>query len=178
MRTWYFYNPDDLDRCLCGATLDDEDHNRKCTLDVNTYAKTVDFTNKDKSYWCAVFKDMEEKGIGDIEGPKTHLTFKNRLLAIQQLRYLRYDARLAPIRNRLGDPVRQYGAAIGKQINDAIAEASKGESCVDNERWARKRNSPDRRRYKKAKKSGCCGFYDAEIVIDGQTYLIGFNYGH
>lgn len=178
MAYWYFFNPEREDACLCGATLDDEDHHRKCRLDVSTYAKTIDLANKDKSYWCAVFKDMEEKRIGTIIRSKTILTSNNRLLAIQDMRKIRYDKRREPDRRRLSNPVRQYGVVIGTQIDDAIAEASKDKDCVDNERWARKRNSPDRRRYAKARKSGCCGFYDAEIIIDGETYLIGFNYGH
>jgi len=28
------------------------------------------------------------------------------------------------------------------------------------------------------KATGCCGFYDAQIVIDDKVYKIGFNYGH
>lgn len=55
----------------------------------------------------------------------------------------------------------------------------RGEPCVDNFRVALKRNSSQRRRYRNVQKRGCCGSHDFEAVgPDGETYLLGYNYGH
>lgn len=32
--------------------------------------------------------------------------------------------------------------------------------------------------YQRAQDSGCCGFFETRVTIDGQRYTIGCNYGH
>lgn len=49
---------------------------------------------------------------------------------------------------------------------------------MDNYRVAVKGIEEAEKCYQKTAEKGCCGFYDKEHVIDGTTYLIGFNYGH
>lgn len=51
--------------------------------------------------------------------------------------------------------------------------------CVDNWRVARLGNSPQMRRYRRQQKRGCCGSHDIiRRGPDGNTYMLGFNYGH
>lgn len=70
-----------------------------------------------------------------------------------------------------------------KSIFDVI-DKNEGISCVDNHRAARIWVSSQRRRYKKQKDRGCCGFYDAVVQRWNpeknrfDLYMIGFNYGH
>jgi len=49
---------------------------------------------------------------------------------------------------------------------------------ADNFRFARQDNADEIRTYQNAYDHGCCGFYDTDLTVDGQTILIGFNYGH
>jgi hypothetical protein len=50
--------------------------------------------------------------------------------------------------------------------------------CVDNCRIALKSDPKEMADYEAARADGCCGFYDQEILVDGEVYLIGCNYGH
>jgi len=50
--------------------------------------------------------------------------------------------------------------------------------CVDNCRIARKNDSNEVNAYEEARSEGCCGFFDMEILVDGEVFLIGCNYGH
>ncbi len=66
------------------------------------------------------------------------------------------------------------------QWAENILEKEVDESCMDNYRVANIRKSCQMKRYKRTYKHGCCGFFDEKRVcpIDGNTYLIGCNYGH
>lgn len=50
--------------------------------------------------------------------------------------------------------------------------------CVDNCRIARKSDPKEMADYEEARSGGCCGFFDREILVNGEVYLIGCNYGH
>ena len=56
-----------------------------------------------------------------------------------------------------------------EQVNDG---------CVDNYRLAYKSDRASLKRYRRAKSHGCCGFFDAHIIIAGRRAKIGCNYGH
>lgn len=49
---------------------------------------------------------------------------------------------------------------------------------ADNYRICKVGDVDDEYRYMDAKHKGCCGFYDTEIEIDGEQWMIGCNYGH
>lgn len=51
-------------------------------------------------------------------------------------------------------------------------------TCCDNRRVANMRKSSQRRRFVKARKSGCCGSHEWTATHDGVLYTLGFNYGH
>lgn len=61
---------------------------------------------------------------------------------------------------------------ISKIIDDNNYE------CADNFRYARIGDKFQEHIYQEIQDSGCCGFYDKEIDVDGIKYKIGFNYGH
>lgn len=50
--------------------------------------------------------------------------------------------------------------------------------CVDNERLAYDDDPEMMREYFSQEENGCCGSFDAEVVINGQEANIGCNYGH
>lgn len=50
--------------------------------------------------------------------------------------------------------------------------------CVDNYRFAFKDDDSNMKAYDAATQEGCCGFFDADIEIDGRAAIIGCNYGH
>ena len=50
--------------------------------------------------------------------------------------------------------------------------------CVDNTRFAWVDDPAAVTEYRDNQNHGCCGFFDAEIVIDGRKAIIGCNYGH
>jgi hypothetical protein len=174
-----FFRPGEgaVEICACGEMPEGE-HFNTCRLEVRNYLKSLFFGSYDKQYWKQVFKDMEEKGIGSMRKPLQVIDSKNKALARSIVKQARFDARDAVHRRRLSSPINQYGFEIGHQIEAAILDASADKKCVDNWRWALKSNSPDRRRYRKAQQRGCCGSFDSEVKINGQTYLFGFNYGH
>jgi hypothetical protein len=68
---------------------------------------------------------------------------------------------------------------IVRWAQGVLDEVSKDDCCVDNYRVARVRNSSQRRRYRRQKEHGCCGFMDfVREGPDGHRYMLGFNYGH
>ncbi len=50
--------------------------------------------------------------------------------------------------------------------------------CVDNHRFAYDDDQEDVAKYEQQRESGCCGFFDAAIMVDGRSATIGCNYGH
>ncbi len=73
-----------------------------------------------------------------------------------------------------------FEAKVATALFSALVAAivSTKDHCIDNIRFAAKDNAVEVAAYESARNHGCCGFYDAETVLDGKTYLIGFNYGH
>jgi hypothetical protein len=68
---------------------------------------------------------------------------------------------------------------IVKWAWETLDKESEGCDCVDNYRVAAVRSSPQMRRYKRQKEHGCCGSRNFRRKgPDGQTYALGFNYGH
>lgn len=58
---------------------------------------------------------------------------------------------------------------MGREVDDP---------CVDNERYAYLDDDLARARYYDQQDQGCCGFFDADIIVDGRPAMIGCNYGH
>jgi hypothetical protein len=50
--------------------------------------------------------------------------------------------------------------------------------CVDNHRFAFLDDSPAMVDYEDKRAGGCCGCFDAEVVVGGRLATIGCNYGH
>lgn len=60
-----------------------------------------------------------------------------------------------------------------------LDKESKDDDCVDNYRVACVSSTPQMRRYRSQKASGCCGSQDFKRRgPDGKRYVLGFNYGH
>ena len=57
-----------------------------------------------------------------------------------------------------------------------LAEVNDG--CVDNVRVAYKNDHASLKRYRRAKRRGCCGFFDAHVIIGVRRAKVGCNYGH
>ena len=57
-------------------------------------------------------------------------------------------------------------------------EEQVADSCVDNYRFAYEDDAEATRLYYDLKSAGCCGFFDADIIVDGRNAIIGCNYGH
>lgn len=49
---------------------------------------------------------------------------------------------------------------------------------ADNLRVARSEDSWEKAAYEYARRHGCCGCYDEEVLIGGVKFMIGCNYGH
>lgn len=64
------------------------------------------------------------------------------------------------------------------EANDWMAEAIADEECVDGYRFAFDDDAEAVSKYEAIHSNGCCGFFDADIVVDGRTARIGCNYGH
>lgn len=52
------------------------------------------------------------------------------------------------------------------------------DQCIDNYRFAFLDDEGALSKYAADQNDGCCGFYDAEITINGRIATIGCNYGH
>lgn len=52
------------------------------------------------------------------------------------------------------------------------------DECIDNTRFARVGNDVEEASYVAAVHDGCCGSYDTQVLIAGEQYLVGCNYGH
>lgn len=50
--------------------------------------------------------------------------------------------------------------------------------CVDNYREAVADDPEAVAKYEEMRRDGCCGAFDAVVLIKGQKYMIGCHYGH
>lgn len=57
-------------------------------------------------------------------------------------------------------------------------EALSGEECIDNYRFSFQDDSISMIKYVHAEDSGCCGFFDEDIMVAGRLAKIGCNFGH
>ena len=57
-------------------------------------------------------------------------------------------------------------------------ESEVDDPCTDNFRFAFEDDDAAMAKYDARKDSGCCGAFDAEIVVAGRLARIGCNYGH
>ena len=69
---------------------------------------------------------------------------------------------------------------VCNQAADIYKWADNEGGCVDNFRIKKHSCSYDTNRYENALASGCCGYVDKEVtnLKTGNTFTIGFNYGH
>lgn len=52
------------------------------------------------------------------------------------------------------------------------------EDCIDNYRFAFKDDADGMSNYTQTQNDGCCGFFDADIIVAGREATIGCNFGH
>ena len=57
-------------------------------------------------------------------------------------------------------------------------EVQVDDPCVDNYRFAYLDDENEMITYENLQATGCCGFFDVEIMVDGRLATIGCNYGH
>lgn len=57
-------------------------------------------------------------------------------------------------------------------------EESVSDLYMDNERFAYVEDPIAMAQYDKQQDDGCCGSFDAVIMVDGKEAMIGCNYGH
>jgi hypothetical protein len=57
-------------------------------------------------------------------------------------------------------------------------DAEVDDSCIDGYRFAFLDSRAELGEYRRMKANGCCGFFDAIIVVGGRRARIGCNYGH
>ena len=68
---------------------------------------------------------------------------------------------------------------INVWLKTYIEEQVKDEDFVDNLRWAMLGDIEQMDAYNEAVANGCCGSFDGEVTApDGNTYLVGCNFGH
>lgn len=70
--------------------------------------------------------------------------------------------------------------SVQKKLLELLEEVIDTEHLdyADNYRFAIKNSSESLAGYDKAQRSGCCGFFDQEVEINGMIYLYGCNFGH
>ena len=181
------YFPGKRGYCRCGWQIEKfrwgEIKSHDCAVDFNGWLKLreggePDWLNNDKQYWKGVFKEIHEKGVGQLYNGDGQMSY-NTYETIERLKSRRNWKREEHAQRHLDSPERQYGEIVGGIISASMSAAMRGKSCIDNHRWAKIGNSADMRRYRRAKDKGCCGFYDDKIFIPFVgSFLIGFNYGH
>ena len=52
------------------------------------------------------------------------------------------------------------------------------EDCMDNVRFCYTDDDQDCMAYEEQREDGCCGSFDADIIVAGRPASIGCNYGH
>lgn len=57
-------------------------------------------------------------------------------------------------------------------------EEQVADPCVDNYRFAWTDDQAEMAMYDHKRGTGCCGFFDATVIIDGREAQLGCNYGH
>ena len=121
----------------------------------------------DRKYWNSVSDFMKWLGMSNIKG------------AQQWAR----DAYKSIRRARSSALTKSWEDVLPKEIRiwawEELRKISKDDDFCDNWRVAKLGNTAQVRRYKSQRKHGCCGFSDVKRVgIDGNKYLLGYNYGH
>ena len=63
---------------------------------------------------------------------------------------------------------------------DAIEwmDAKVDDPCTDNYRFAFVDDAAAMEEYDDQVQSGCCGFFDEDVIVDGKKATIGCNFGH
>lgn len=81
----------------------------------------------------------------------------------------------------MSNPYNVYGRDVAvwfvSEINKMKEEIN--DCCIDNIRFAQVGKKGQMRRYKRKRKSGCCGFENRIVKHEVfETFKIGCNYGH
>ena len=71
----------------------------------------------------------------------------------------------------------RWPAAV-QALRDYIFAHGLDDEYPDNLRVARSEDSWEKAAYEYARRSGCCGSFDEEILVGGVKFMIGCNYGH
>jgi hypothetical protein len=75
----------------------------------------------------------------------------------------------------------KYSFELAKKLYRTFEEINSShahDEYPDNLRCAKASSQEEVIEYFRRAKNGCCGFFDEEIEVDGEKFLIGFNYGH
>jgi hypothetical protein len=67
-----------------------------------------------------------------------------------------------------------YGEADAKVWMEGMVN----DPCINNERFAYIEDHIALVEYYDRQEQGCCGSFDADIIVDGRLAIIGCNYGH
>ncbi len=80
----------------------------------------------------------------------------------------------------LKEIVKDFGAEVGEKLFRMlqVAIVDYGDCFNDNWRYCKVGHTPSEKLYREMHEKGCCGYYDDKVVINGDTYKIGFNFGH
>lgn len=132
----------------------------------------IEWNKIDKIYWRSIFQRCEAENF--------ILRNDSQYGRLSYIKQSRYEHRL-PKQQRGYDPIADYpieGEWIDK-ILSYYAEEYEGQ-CFSNTRFCAMDKAGDRKRYKKAKSRGCCGYHDEEVKhpVTQRVFRIGFNYGH
>lgn len=70
-------------------------------------------------------------------------------------------------------------SSVGAWLKEYIYKQVEDEDCIDNLRWAKLGDIEQMNTYNMAVDQGCCGFFDGQVTApDGNTYVVGCNFGH
>lgn len=137
------------------------------------------WNKSDREYWKEVYGHaMTFRWLIPSKSYRSY-AFKTKYEYIKYIKKERYYKRIGYLRAYYeSDPCVRYGVKVGNWLWKQIEEYS--HQCRDNCRFARADSNKEKRHYGRLKRGGCCGFFDERVKcpIDGNTYLVGCNYGH
>ena len=76
--------------------------------------------------------------------------------------------------------IEDIGAAELEVVLEEInyQSARSGDECVDNCRAYRVFDNFNKAKFDKAVRMGCCGEGHGNVIINGDKWIVGWNYGH
>ena len=83
-------------------------------------------------------------------------------------------------KRKMSTPVEPIVLPSFASKEDAIEwmDAKVDDPCTDNYRFAFVADAAAMEEYDDQVQSGCCGFFDEDVIVDGKKATIGCNFGH